>query len=709
MSLTGNTVWRDHVVAGNASSGLYKPNKAEIRAWARTIEGAVNSSTIVKATLAALQAVTPSAETNGGIVLDDATASNNGFYYRSGGAWVKGRGFPDSFAKIALGGTANAQTGSVDSGVDPSSVEVYYAVVSTDNTGAMTLAIDGETARDVVNAAGNALSAGEWTGVVLFFLNDDGDYQLLIDAGAAAAAAQSATDAANSEANAAASAALSNQRYVPVRVAVTTNIDLSTALEAGTVHDGVTVNAGELAIVIGQTDATENGLYVVPAAGAASRAANFNQYEDYPGALFAVIEGTSLAGKKYHCTSPVSGTLGVTDIVIEEFTTTASNIVDADVDANAAIKSSKLAFSQDEADLVTFPLRSVYHRLREKITPFDVNKDAGNGTASIDTPALQEALEYAMTKSLRALHIPAHTISSYYAVDDPLIVNKPIDIIAEHPLVTLGGVGLAVGEYLIKVDGQAFPNLEQVKIKNMTIRPNIVGVDGRGILADRVAHLVIEDVIIFQPTAGVVVTGDRGFSNTFTRLQVYNASSDAFVFSAYTGGGQNTFYTCSFGGLNGFRQTADSLLDSVAMYNCGWEQCVQDPFLCEGDINGFLLSAPRSEKNQAVGGATFKFIPSSGKHQGGIVAQGGALLETDAEAYPFMLGGGGTIAGFEIAGFKTEGYSTALVRNNGAGGAVVGGQIRSNYLQNMTAVVSNGPLTRTAIENNENASGAVTS
>lgn len=39
---------------------------------------------------------------------------------------------------------------------------------------------------------------GEWTGTVLFFINSTGDYQLLIDAGAAAAAAQSATDAAAS-------------------------------------------------------------------------------------------------------------------------------------------------------------------------------------------------------------------------------------------------------------------------------------------------------------------------------------------------------------------------------------------------------------------------------------------------------------------------------------------------------------------------------
>lgn len=195
------TVFRDFNNINDPASGEYEPEKPRIRGLLRSIR---NSSglAVTRNTLAALTAVTPATEDYMGIVLDDPDPSNNGYYSRVAAAWVWERGFPDTFARVTLGGTANAQTGSVAAGVDPASTEVFFATVGTDNTGPMTLSVDGETARDVVNAAGNALSAGEWTGTVIFFINGDGDYQLLIDAGAAASAAASAAAAAQSAADA---------------------------------------------------------------------------------------------------------------------------------------------------------------------------------------------------------------------------------------------------------------------------------------------------------------------------------------------------------------------------------------------------------------------------------------------------------------------------------------------------------------------------
>lgn len=188
------TVFRDFNNINDPASGEYEPEKPRIRGLLRSIR---NSSglAITRNTLAALTAVTPPTEDYMGVVLDDPDPSNNGYYSRVAAAWVWERGFPDTFARVTLGGTANAQTGDVAAGVDPASTEVFFATVGTDNTGPMTLSIDGETARGVVNAAGNALTAGEWTGSVLFFLNSDGEYQLLINPGAEAAAAASASAA----------------------------------------------------------------------------------------------------------------------------------------------------------------------------------------------------------------------------------------------------------------------------------------------------------------------------------------------------------------------------------------------------------------------------------------------------------------------------------------------------------------------------------
>jgi hypothetical protein len=190
--LTPASVFRQFVTDGVPASGKHKPLKAEIIQLLNTLFGTSRGGWVVASTLAELEGITPEDETDGGVVLTGAGA---GYYDRDSAAWVFGRGFPDTFARVTLGGTANAQTGTVSAGVNPANIEVFIAFVTTPNTGSMTLSVDGETARDVVNVAGNSLSAGEWTGVVLFVLNDDGDYQLIVDAGAAASAAQSASEA----------------------------------------------------------------------------------------------------------------------------------------------------------------------------------------------------------------------------------------------------------------------------------------------------------------------------------------------------------------------------------------------------------------------------------------------------------------------------------------------------------------------------------
>lgn len=182
-------------------AGVYAPGrmppKSEIIQLLEQIMGSASNPAIVKQTKVALDLVTPASETYGGLVLNDPDPTKNGYYYRSSGTWVKGRSFPDTMAQVTLAGTSAAQTGDVPAGVDPNNVLVFFAIVQTPNGGSgLTLQLTSDEApRPVVNAAGNVLAAGEWTGAVLFFLNGDGEYQLLIDAGAAASAAQSATDA----------------------------------------------------------------------------------------------------------------------------------------------------------------------------------------------------------------------------------------------------------------------------------------------------------------------------------------------------------------------------------------------------------------------------------------------------------------------------------------------------------------------------------
>jgi len=186
-----DVVYRDYNTSGVPASGDHKPRKPEIRALLKMIQNSGGQS-VTRNTLTALQSVTPPNENYMGVVL---TGTGAGYYSRSSSAWVFGRGFPDTFAQVDLAGSGTAQTGILGAGVNPASIEVFFAKVATPNTGPMTLSVGGGTARQIVNLAGNPLSAGEWTGMVMFYLNEDEQYQLLIDAGAAASAAASATAA----------------------------------------------------------------------------------------------------------------------------------------------------------------------------------------------------------------------------------------------------------------------------------------------------------------------------------------------------------------------------------------------------------------------------------------------------------------------------------------------------------------------------------
>lgn len=188
MAETIDFVFRDFNTPGLPGSGEYEPEKPRIRRLLRQIQGGSGQS-VTTPTLAALEAITPPAETYLGIVLNDPDPTVNGYYFRENGEWVLGRGFPDTFAETALAGSASSQVGVVDAGVNPADVEIFWADVQTENDGPLLL-----NGLPVLNLAGNPLAAGEWAGVVMF-VNRGDHWQLIIDAGAAASAAQSASEA----------------------------------------------------------------------------------------------------------------------------------------------------------------------------------------------------------------------------------------------------------------------------------------------------------------------------------------------------------------------------------------------------------------------------------------------------------------------------------------------------------------------------------
>ena len=96
--------------------------------------------------------------------------------------------------------------------------------------------------------------------------------------------------------------------------ASTANVNLTNGLEAGDTIDGVTLVAGDRCLIKSQTDATENGLYLAVASGAASRDPEHDTIAELSGGLIVVNQGTVNDNKIFLCTTDSTGSIGVTNI-----------------------------------------------------------------------------------------------------------------------------------------------------------------------------------------------------------------------------------------------------------------------------------------------------------------------------------------------------------------------------------------------------------
>ena len=118
------------------------------------------------------------------------------------------------------------------------------------------------------------------------------------------------------------------------RVATTANVNLSNALENGDTLDGITLATDNKVLVKDQTDATENGIYLVPSSGAASRDPDFDTVAELAGQLVIVQEGSVNADRIYLCTTDNSGSIGAVNITFSQvqpqYTGTVTSVAVAD-------------------------------------------------------------------------------------------------------------------------------------------------------------------------------------------------------------------------------------------------------------------------------------------------------------------------------------------------------------------------------------------
>jgi hypothetical protein len=135
-----------------------------------------------------------------------------------------------------------------------------------------------------------------------------------------------------------------------VRVATTANGTLATAFENGDTVDGVVLATGDRILIKNQSSGAENGIYVVAASGAPTRATDADAGAELVNASVYVSEGTANADTQWTCTTNATITVGSTSLTFTQINTTgvtfaSTSDVNTGTDTTKAINSDVLAGS----------------------------------------------------------------------------------------------------------------------------------------------------------------------------------------------------------------------------------------------------------------------------------------------------------------------------------------------------------------------------
>ena len=133
-----------------------------------------------------------------------------------------------------------------------------------------------------------------------------------------------------------------------VKLATSTAGTLATSFANGQTVDGVVLATNDRILIKNQASQAENGIYVVNASGAPTRATDMDAWTEVPGAFVAVEEGTTNVDTIWLCTSNQGGTLGSTAITFQQIPTTAglsnTNFVGKEI-PSGSINGSNTAFT----------------------------------------------------------------------------------------------------------------------------------------------------------------------------------------------------------------------------------------------------------------------------------------------------------------------------------------------------------------------------
>lgn len=133
----------------------------------------------------------------------------------------------------------------------------------------------------------------------------------------------------------------------PVVTVATANIAVASAIINGATINGVTVATGERVLLTAQTDATQNGIYVVVASGAASRSTDADASSEVTTGLYTVALRGTYAGAAWVLSTEGTITLGSTNLAFTQITAA----VNVTAGAGLALSGSTLSVNVDDSSI----------------------------------------------------------------------------------------------------------------------------------------------------------------------------------------------------------------------------------------------------------------------------------------------------------------------------------------------------------------------
>jgi len=208
--------------------------------------------------------------------------------------------------------------------------------------------------------------------------------------------------------------------HASVVAATTANVNLSSALENGDTLDGVTLATGNRILVKNQSTASENGIYVVAASGAPSRATDFDAPAEIDGGDFVFVTGGTVNDNTGWVQTNTVGTVGTDAIAFSQF-----------AGAGTVTAGTNISVAGNQVSVIDNPTFSGLVTASATGVAFSDGTQTKEGTPS-RTPIIQKTAAY----TLSSLTERDSLIEVSHTGGSAVLVSIPTDATLNYPIGT---------------------------------------------------------------------------------------------------------------------------------------------------------------------------------------------------------------------------------------------------------------------------------